>query len=272
MDMTISVVKDNLVSFLKNRKYPHRMEDARACLLCTQGSVAFDFNLNSYELKANEFLNITPNAIVQLTAISDDFQGTMLLWPKLDLQDMDMIRKMMPYLKTILENPVLSMKEEDVQLIEKYMDLIECVNQKESSDAIDTFRYLMMSMSCELLRLYRRNAVPKAVNKSRTLQIFRDLCQSVMNNYKEHKEVSFYADQLCITPKHLTTTIKSLTNKTVSDIIAFAVILDAKTQLKSTSDTVQQISNNLNFPNPSFFGKYFKKHTGMSPNKYRTQE
>ncbi|MFA6884728.1 MAG: helix-turn-helix domain-containing protein [Paludibacteraceae bacterium] len=272
MDMTISVVKDNLVSFLKNRKYPHRMEDARACLLCTQGSVAFDFNLNSYELKANEFLNITPNAIVQLTAISDDFQGTMLLWPKLDLQDMDMIRKMMPYLKTILENPVLSMKEEDVQLIEKYMDLIECVNQKESSDAIDTFRYLMMSMSCELLRLYRRNAVPKAVNKSRTLQIFRDLCQSVMDNYKEHKEVSFYADQLCITPKHLTTTIKSLTNKTVSDIIASAVILDAKTQLKSTSDTVQQISNNLNFPNPSFFGKYFKKHTGMSPNKYRTQE
>ena len=60
-----------------------------------------------------------------------------------------------------------------------------------------------------------------------------------------------------------------MTGKTVSEIIASIVIMDAKAQLKSTNQTIQEISYSLNFPNVSFFGKYFKRHVGMSPKEYR---
>ena len=58
----------------------------------------------------------------------------------------------------------------------------------------------------------------------------------------------------------------------MAEWIAEAVILDAKTQLRTSQMTVQQIANYLNFPNPSFFGRFFKKHTGMTPKAYRLSE
>ena len=68
---------------------------------------------------------------------------------------------------------------------------------------------------------------------------------------------------------HLSTTVNKITGKTVTDIIAKLVITDAEAKLKSTDLTIQEIAYSLNFPDISFFGKYFKRYTGMSPKQYR---
>lgn len=68
---------------------------------------------------------------------------------------------------------------------------------------------------------------------------------------------------------HLSTTVNKITGKTVTDIIAKLVITDAEAKLKSTDFTIQEIAYSLNFPDISFFGKYFKRYTGMSPKQYR---
>ena len=70
-------------------------------------------------------------------------------------------------------------------------------------------------------------------------------------------------------PQHLSTTVNKITGKTVTDIIAKLVITDAEAKLKSTDFTIQEIAYSLNFPDISFFGKYFKRYTGMSPKQYR---
>ncbi|WP_368335805.1 helix-turn-helix domain-containing protein, partial [Phocaeicola dorei] len=67
----------------------------------------------------------------------------------------------------------------------------------------------------------------------------------------------------------LSTTVNKITGKTVTDIIAKLVITDAEAKLKSTDLTIQEIAYSLNFPDISFFGKYFKRYTGMSPKQYR---
>ena len=72
-----------------------------------------------------------------------------------------------------------------------------------------------------------------------------------------------------ISPQHLSTTVNKITGKTVTDIIAKLVITDAEAKLKSTDLTIQEIAYSLNFPDISFFGKYFKRYTGMSPKQYR---
>lgn len=87
-------------------------------------------------------------------------------------------------------------------------------------------------------------------------------------HYAESRSVTFYADKICVTPQYLSHAVYNATGKHALHWILDYVILDAKALLKSNRYTVQQISEMLNFANPSFFGKYFKAATGMSPRAY----
>ena len=100
-------------------------------------------------------------------------------------------------------------------------------------------------------------------------EIVKRLVQYIIKHYINERSVSFYADLLHVSPQHLSTTVNKVTGKTVTDIIAKLVITDAQAKLKSTDMTIQEIAYSLNFPDISFFGKYFKRYTGMSPKQYR---
>ena len=91
----------------------------------------------------------------------------------------------------------------------------------------------------------------------------------VSNNYKQNRSVSFYADRLCLTAKHLSSVVKEVSGKTAGEWIDNFVILEARALLKSSDMSIQQIAEHLNFANQSFFGKYFKHFIGMSPKAYR---
>lgn len=84
-----------------------------------------------------------------------------------------------------------------------------------------------------------------------------------------HRDTTFYADQLCITTKHLSRVIQQVTGHTPSYWIADFTVREAKTLLKSTTLTVTELSERLNFSNSSFFARYFKRHAGVSPQEYR---
>ncbi len=85
------------------------------------------------------------------------------------------------------------------------------------------------------------------------------------------RSVTFYADKLFVTPKHLSAVLKEISEKTAGEWIDLRVILEAKLLLRSTGLNIQEISTKLNFANQSFFGKYFKHLTGMSPRDYRAK-
>ena len=93
---------------------------------------------------------------------------------------------------------------------------------------------------------------------------------SLVNTYsKTERNVSFYADKLCLTPRYLNTVIRQTSQQTVMDWINQSIILEAKVLLKHSNRLVYQISDELNFPNPSFFSKFFKRMTGMTPQEYQ---
>jgi len=93
----------------------------------------------------------------------------------------------------------------------------------------------------------------------------------VQSHYKEERSLEFYADKLCLTCKYISKVIKETSGKTANDIIDEHVALEVKALLKSTNMTIDQISETLNFPSQSFFGKYFKRITGISPKEYKTK-
>ncbi|MDR3217915.1 MAG: helix-turn-helix domain-containing protein, partial [Dysgonamonadaceae bacterium] len=117
-------------------------------------------------------------------------------------------------------------------------------------------------------QLRQGNAAP--TNKKD--ELFNSFYRLVLQHYKDSREVGFYADKLCVAPKYLSAAIKETTGKSAFEWITDYVLLEAKSLLKSTNMTIQQISDELNFANQSFFGKYFKRLAGMSPKSYRGEE
>jgi AraC-like DNA-binding protein len=91
----------------------------------------------------------------------------------------------------------------------------------------------------------------------------------VQEHFRSERFINFYADKLCITPKYLSKLVKEKTGRSAGEWIESYVILEARTMLQSTDMTIQQIASALNFPNQSFFGKYFKRATGLSPKMCR---
>ena len=119
--------------------------------------------------------------------------------------------------------------------------------------------------------LHRLFLMKRPEGISRQEELFKRFIQLVHKHCTTQREVSFYANKLFITPRYLSTVIQNVTNTTAKSIIDKHVILEIKVLLKSTNLSVQEISNQLCFPDQSFFGRYFKKHTGLSPLQYRNQ-
>ena len=118
-------------------------------------------------------------------------------------------------------------------------------------------------------RMVYKNYSKANRKSSRKEEICKELVQAVAQHYVTERKALFYANTLGISLQHLSTTVKQVTGKNVLDIIAYIVIMDAKAKLKSTQMTIQEIAFSLNFPTASFFGKYFKRHVGMTPVQFR---
>ena len=104
---------------------------------------------------------------------------------------------------------------------------------------------------------------------SRQEEILLNFMQEVHDHCQEHRDLKYYAERLCLSPSYLAHVISEISGKHASEWIKDAVILEAKAMLRMGSFTVQQVSLALNFPNQSFFGKYFKAAVGMSPRQYQ---
>ena len=104
---------------------------------------------------------------------------------------------------------------------------------------------------------------------SRQDTIFRKFMFSLAKNCKEHREVSFYAEEQCLTPRYFSSVVREISGAHAIRWIHRAVLTEAKKLLADRRLTVQQVADELNFANPSFFGQFFKIYTGMTPNAYR---
>ena len=107
--------------------------------------------------------------------------------------------------------------------------------------------------------------------KDRSGDYFRQLISLLHEHYKTERSVEFYANKMNLTPKHLSRVVRNHSGKSVHQWIDEYVVLEIKNLLKYSDMSIQQISYELNFPNPSFMGQYFKRITGKTPGEYRKE-
>ena len=110
----------------------------------------------------------------------------------------------------------------------------------------------------------------KGLTKQREV-LFKRFIELIHTTRIKPRNVSWYAEQLCVTPKYLSTVSKRVSGKTAFDWINEYVLIDIRYRLKNTNKTIKEIADILEFPNISFFGKYCRAHFGMSPTEFRKQ-
>lgn len=130
---------------------------------------------------------------------------------------------------------------------------------------LNIFSFLIYSIAEDLFE----NIHPNHSYSKRIDEITISFIRLVSEHFKEEKELKFYADKLSISIKYLSICVKEVIKIAPSVFIARSLINEAKLRLSNSTDTISSISNELTFSDQYSFGKFFKKHTGVSPSEYR---
>jgi len=242
--------------------------DVTACFICIKGTTECSINLKPYIAKAPCLITILPGHIVEYKSISDDFNGMIvILSQKFTDSWMPNASERLPLFLSFRENPVIPLDEEMMERMIIFFDLlIKMTQAKDHPYRLEVVRYLTLAFFYGANDLHKISNNKKLSHQEAFVEKFLNL---VRIHYRVERGLEFYANKLNITPKHLSKILKATGGKPANDWIDEHVTQEAKALLKSTNMTVDQISNELNFPSQSFFGKYFKRVTGMSPKEYK---
>lgn len=115
------------------------------------------------------------------------------------------------------------------------------------------------------------SAEETSIAASNAEHLFHRFVELIATNKQGKQPVGHYADLLCITPQYLSKIVTAMSGNTVSEWINKAVVLDARILLRDTTKTISEIADTLNFPNDSFFCRFFKRETGQTPTQYRRE-
>ena len=153
--------------------------------------------------------------------------------------------------------------------------LMTLIQEKPHVYSKQTRRHHFAGMFCEMMAALNKtipNNKRLDLNRNRNSIITRDFIQLVNADDGSHRSVSYYANRLCYSAKYLSCVIKRTTGKNPLQIINEHTIKEIKFKLKHSDMSIKEIADFFNFPNPSFFGKFVKEHTGMTPLQYKTSE
>ena len=140
---------------------------------------------------------------------------------------------------------------------------------KDDFFPVNEKRLLLLSLTYRLCSVFRKKLLSGSPVGARRTEIFLRLIQLIDRHFMSERGVGFYADKLCLSPKYLSGLSKAVCGYTVQELVFKAIIRNCMVQLECSNKTIQEISEEFNFPNSSSFGTFFKKQVGMSPQKYR---
>lgn len=257
-------VKDNLFDT------PRRL-DAFMLVFCVNGEADIQINLHKYKMYPGILAFNIPENIIQIRnmknlkihpiIISSDFLKRMNI-------KMNDLMKLYIFAKKV---PFVSLEYAELMTLEKYYFLLEDIILSKESQKEAVMEGVIHSLFCKLNSIIQRlqGMDYNFPAKERNEEIFECFMENLTLYHTTERSLNFYAGKMGITANYLSKLIKECTGRTAVEWIDEYVILEAKSMIKHTQFTIQEIAYKLNFPSPSFFGKYFKRLTGMSPKQYK---
>lgn len=235
-------------------------------VLCHSGQSDGTCNLRHYSVTPRSFAINMPGQILQHLNATEDYSCTVI-----GLSPAFMNSLGFPYnfeiTKIIDDSPVIHLSESEYLGAAKYVELVSNAIRATTPFQLEIIKHL----TCAAIYGFAQRIIGRNPKTPPTPEeiIVNKFFAALKENYQTTRMARDYAAKLCVSPGYLVSVIKKHTGKTILEWVGEYVVLEAKALLHTSDLSVQQISHRLNFPNQSFFGKYFKKHTGLSPNQYR---
>lgn len=241
-----------------------------AIYLCRKGWAQVTINLQEYEIVENSQVVLMPGSILRVNGASDDFSIDYLAFST-DIFREASIRLESSFFGFLIENPCYVLPVENTKSIDGLMRSTTLIYD----DQENRFRNQIAKnhLQCFLWDIYdkchRYFSIQQIEGKNRQDEVFKKFMNLVHDYCSSQREVTFYANELCISTKYLTGICRSVTGAPAKKIIDDFAILEIKVLLQSTELTIQEIADRLGFPDQSYLGRYFKRHEGMSPREYQ---
>ena len=243
-----------------------------AIYFCRKGWAHATINLKDYEIVENTQVVLLPGTIIRINGCSSDFTASFFGFPK--EMFMEACMRFEPiFFRFIKEQPCYVLPQENTGAINGLIRATTAIyNDRENRFRNQIAKNHLQSFMLDIYdKCYRYFGKHKIEGGTRQDEIFKSFVSLVHEHCASQREVSFYADKLCISTKYLTGICKAVTGDSAKKIIDDFAILEIKVLLQSTELTVQEIADRLVFPDQSYLGRYFKRHEGMSPKEYQSK-
>lgn len=240
-------------------------------IVCEKGYFCFDVDKKKFTARAGETVFLSEGNNFSIGELSDDLRVSILFY------HIDPIREILGssivamYLYTTLTpEPCYVWTSGEESDLARYIALLGR-HRKSVQNPFDNHecKLLLLALTYRLCSIYSRRIIEEKNVAGHKIDTFIKLIRLIEKYYMQERGVAFYADKLCLSPKYLSALSKSVSGYTVQELVFRAIIRKSIFWLKNTNKSVQEISDDLNFPNASFFGTFFKKQTGLAPSYYR---
>lgn len=240
-------------------------------MFCMGGVFRVRVNLKEYEMREGQYMLMPQGVVIDHMEFSPDFEFLQLGFADVDISllvNSDMITS---YRKgtmnqTVLLTPSRDARKNFYQTYNLMRDVVLCSLDINKRAILGGYIYSMGHWLFSEIAAHE--ARRKTVTRSRNAEVLYQFIENVSSYYQKHRDVAFYADMAHLSPKYFGQIILKASGRKPSEWIGDQVILDAKAMLLSGKYSVLQVSEMLNFPNSSFFAKYFKEHVGCAPGRF----
>ena len=239
------------------------------------GHSVIEINNVSYDLDPGCIFILTPTHTCRLQKHNPDFKVRLLLLNSNEYNlsvHLSYIVKSERWMKTYF-NQVIKLTDQEAYTINRCTDrIVEQINRKECPNRMEFMKLAVTWHHMELDNILQERADEKNDNNkplTRQQHLARKLYNLVVNNYRKEHQVRFYSEQMCLTPQYLNQIATQIFGKTLSAIITDQLFTTARGMILASDMSLQEIANELNFPDQASFSKFIKKAAGVSPNVLR---
>lgn len=233
------------------------------------GSAILEIDMEKYDLsEPANIIRLLPGQIVAFNNTSPDFDVDVVIMSKSFVDNLLVFANgSVPFSFDKRLNAVVRIGERE-KMASMFIKAIRHILDENAENPYKSkiVQHVLMAIFYSSEKI-SKNEVEKPRTNADILS--KEFLALVKEHFREERQLKFYADKMCITPRYLSRVVKECTQFSAADWIERFVVLEARALLKSTNMTVQQISDELNFPSQTFFGKYFKRRVGLSPKEYR---